>query len=506
MIKNRTIYVSNNASVQVGSFESNLDKWDLLISGTLFNGNNLTADYFIGDGSLLTNVPAGSTNILTSADSYKQLILTNTFLQYWDGVRNRLDISTVHTKFYSPDGSYTLLDNNQYVYNDGTRNRLEINSNGFMGVSPNGAETIILSNDGLLYNMVEIATVNDINPNWDTAYGWGNHDGLYSLLNHKEDSLYSPDGLKNLTLDNTNFIYNDGTWNRFGITEITTILVSPDGTENLQISNNGVLYNDIEVATINNLHNESRIVSPDTLNNLTVNNSGAYLNGYFTFGDDLIYNRDNLYLIFNSPGKNHNLVVGNDAVTVDGWQIFTAANTLSQISDVTDTMSDGDILVWNATSEEWENSTIAAAEPYDNMPGTVIASVTWNANTVSSGEATGGYRTNHLRAFRLAPGIWSIENMGTNPLIPGDSADWVTNSLRGGISNPFFIAELTINAFGQPAVGHPVTMEISATSTGTSPNTGNLGSVILKIKDKDGVVSDPTLADAYATVKFTYIE
>ena len=49
-------------------------------------------------------------------------------------------------------------------------------------------------------------------------------------------------------------------------------------------------------------------------------------------------------------------------------------------------------------------------------------------------------------------------------------------------------------------------MEISATSTGTSPNTGNLGSIILKIKDKDGVVSDPTLADAYATVKFTYIE
>lgn len=135
----------------------------------------------------------------------------------------------------------------------------------------------------------------------------------------------------------------------------------------------------------------------------------------------------------------------------------------------------------------------------------VAASVSWNANTTSAGEATLAYRTNHLRAFRLAPGIWSIENMGTNPLMPEDSADWVVNSIGGGVGNPFFLVEMNIIAFGQPSVGHPVSMTISATALTTSPNTGNLGSMIVKIKDKDGVLADPTLGDAYATVKFTYI-
>ncbi len=141
----------------------------------------------------------------------------------------------------------------------------------------------------------------------------------------------------------------------------------------------------------------------------------------------------------------------------------------------------------------------------DNVPATVVASVSWNANTTAAGEATLLYRTNHLSAFRLAPGIWSIENMGTNPLIPGDSADWVANSIGGSVDDPFFLVEMNIIAFGQPATGHPVTMTISAASLTASANTGNLGSMIIKIKDKDGVLGDPTLADAYATVKLTYI-
>lgn len=135
----------------------------------------------------------------------------------------------------------------------------------------------------------------------------------------------------------------------------------------------------------------------------------------------------------------------------------------------------------------------------------LVASVSWNANTTTAGEATLAYRTNNIQAFRLAPGIWSIENSGTHPLIPGDSADWVTNSIGGGIGDPFFLAEMNIVAYGQPATGHPVTMTISATSLSAPPNTGNLGSMIVKIKDKDGVLADPILGDAYATVQFTHL-
>lgn len=141
----------------------------------------------------------------------------------------------------------------------------------------------------------------------------------------------------------------------------------------------------------------------------------------------------------------------------------------------------------------------------DNALGILVASVSWNANTTAAGEATLSYKTNHLRAFRLAAGIWSIENTGTHPLMPGDSAGWVTNSIGGGVADPFFLAEMNIIAFGQPAVGHPVSMVISATALTASPNTGNLGSMIVKIKDKDGVLGDPTSGDSYATVNLTYV-
>ncbi len=471
-----------------------LSKVNLLVNGTT------TANYFIGDGSLLTNLSSSSSNMLISNDGYKQAILTNSFYQYWDGTRNRFDINAVHYKTFSPNGAYTLLDNNQYVYNDGVRNRLEINSNGFMGVSPNGAETLIIGNDGLLYNMVEIATVNDISPNWDTAYGWGDHINLYSLLLHGHEGISSPDGLKNLTLDNTNLIYEFGGNQRFIIDSVGAGLFSPSGDKTLLVTNDGVYANNELILTASDLP-VSTVVSDDGLSNITINNTGTYLNGYFNFGDELILYEDNLRVVIQSPQKNHNLVVGNDAVTVDGGQVFTASNTLSQISDVTATMSDGDILVWNATSELWENRTIVI----NNILGTVIASVSWNANTEVQGEATLAYRTNHLRAFRLTTGLWSIENMGTNPLFPGDSADWVINSVRGGVGDPFFLLETNIFALGQPTVARPTTMSLSSTSVGTSPNTGNLGSIIMKIRDGDGVVIDPLLSDAYATVKFTYI-
>ncbi len=172
----------------------------------------------------------------------------------------------------------------------------------------------------------------------------------------------------------------------------------------------------------------------------------------------------------------------------------------------------GDEVIWSSNQGGYMsnrnitgNYFIGDGSMLNNVAGTAVASVSWNANTVTSGEATLAYKTNHLRVFRLAPGIWSIENMGTNLLMTGDSTDWVINSIGDGTSDPFFLVETNIIALGQPATGHPVTMTISAFSLTTSPNTGKLGSIIVKIKDKDGVTSDPTLADAYATVKFTYI-
>lgn len=235
-----------------------------------------------------------------------------------------------------------------------------------------------------------------------------------------------------------------------------------------------------------------KIISPDTNSDLTITDTHLVYNDSFATPRLLI---EDTATVLTSPNwsqifyaDNNNIAMrylGTERVNVTG------PDTILKSPDSTN------IIKVNNTGAYYNDVAL--------NNGTVVSSVSWNANTTSSGEATTAYKKNHLSAYRLAPGIWSIENEGTNPLMPGDSAGWITNSIGNGTSDPFFLAEMNIIAFGQPSSGHPVTMTISGVSVATSPNTGNLGSMIIKIKDKDGVVSDPTLADAFATVKLTYI-
>ncbi len=338
------------------------------INQSTYLTHNLSANYFIGDGSLLTNIPSSSSNRLDSNDGYKTLLLTNNLLQYWDGTRDRADFSAVHTKFFSPDGAYTLLDNNRYVYNDGTRNREEINAFGRMSISPSGTKTLLLNNSGVFADGSKVATVNDISPNWDTAYGWGDHDGLYSLLNHKEDTLYSSNSLVNFTLTNTDGIFRYNGDIRFKIDANYVNLYSPNG-DNFNVGSD-IIFNGKRVLTTEDLP-VSSVVSNNGLSNISVNNSGTYITGNFTVGDEYILIDENIVL-FQSTQKNHNLIVGNDAVTVDGGQIFTASNTLSQISDVSPSLADGNILVWNATSSMWENRSLDRIISLDGLKNLTI--------------------------------------------------------------------------------------------------------------------------------------
>jgi hypothetical protein len=280
-------------------------------------------------------------------------------------------------------------------------------------------------------------------------------------------------------------------FHRLSISNTYSTLLSPDASHELRVDNTGAYYDGVEIGTGTGGASD-RIEAPDENSDLTILDDKLVYTDSFAAPRLLI---EDSVAILTSPNWSQQFKVTNtdikmtyvsvDRVDVNGTETVLRSPDQDQVIKVSD---DGAF--------------------YNGLPintGTVVSSVSWDANTTSSGEATKSYRTNHLRVFRLAPGIWSVENMGTNPLIPGDSADWVINSIGGGIGDPFFLVEMNIIALGQPSVGHPVTMVLSATSTSTSPNTGNLGSIIMKIKDKDGVLGDPTLAAAYATVKFTYI-
>ena len=161
-------------------------------------------------------------------------------------------------RIISADTTHTLIvDNVSLTYSDGIRNRVEINNTGNANISPNGTNSIIVQNTGSFYNGVEIATLNDLNANWDTAYGWGNHAGLYAALNHTHtdlDVLTSPDTLSSLTLTNTNLKYNFGVNDRLVIDATGSGIFSPNGNQNLLATNTGVTYNGVEVATVNDIY------------------------------------------------------------------------------------------------------------------------------------------------------------------------------------------------------------------------------------------------------------
>lgn len=311
--------------------------------------------------------------------------------------------------------------------------------------------------------------------------------------------IIGPNNNYKLSADTTHAYILGGGLHRLSISSTYSTLLSPDASKFLRVDDTGAFYNGNEVATIDQLGGGGdTLISPDTNSNVTITNTD------FRYTDSFAAPRIDIDATdswMSSPDMTHRFHAENDLIEMT---VLTAPRFKAVVAETTMLSPDGNQeLKVDDTGAYYNGTEIATVA--GGIAGTVVSSVSWNANTTAAGEATIAYRTNHLKAFRLAPGIWSIENTGTNPLMPGDSADWVTNSIGGGIGDPFFLAEMNIVAFGQPSVGHPVTMVISATSLAASPNTGNLGSMIVKIKDKDGVLGDPTLGESYATVKLTYI-
>jgi hypothetical protein len=339
-------------------------------------------------------------------------------------------------------------------------------------VSPDGLQRIRIDNTGAYYNDV--------------------------LIVASADKLTSPDTLQTVTTDDEGTKIEDDGTDRLIIAGSFSSMSSPDALTSIQVDNDGAVILDNGVIRYDQNATYSTIKSPNGSQTLSLDNNGAYHNG------KALRTSDDENELKSADGITK-LTLLNDSVALKGSNGITRL----YISDLHSMM-----LGFNGTHHikvtndgaYYDGAEIAKKTDIDNMAGTVVSSVSWNANTTASGEAALSYRKNHLKAFRLAPGIWSIENMGTNPLMPGDSADWITNSIGGGIGDPFFLVELNIIALGQPGVGQPVTVQLSATALTASPNTGNLGSMIVKIKDKDGVTADPTLAAAYATVKLTYIK
>ena len=75
------------------------DVSDLEVEGSIWSGRNITANYFIGDGSLLTGI---NSDRIISPDTLKNLTITNDTLIYNDGTIDRAVFNLVVSKIIPP--------------------------------------------------------------------------------------------------------------------------------------------------------------------------------------------------------------------------------------------------------------------------------------------------------------------------------------------------------------------------------------------------------------------
>ena len=274
---------------------------DKIISPDLNHDVTVTNEGAFYDG---VEIRTGVSNILSSSDGYKNLLITNNFLEYWDGTRARLNIRSAYTTIYSPDGT----------------NVIEVN------------------NTGLYYNSIEIAVIDDL---------------------HDSDKIVSPDTLKDLTISNVNLLYSDGNYARLYIDDTESRITSPDGQSLLQVKNGDFNFKDgtrdrIEAdgigttlrsttgAYISLLSNdflvsdsfrsriivsdaESRLTSPDGTNALIMSDASAYItsdlqvNGKTTITQDGEFLKHTTTVTDSMDGKGYMAWYKTDGTTRTAW-------------------------------------------------------------------------------------------------------------------------------------------------------------------------------------------
>jgi len=92
---------------------------------------------------------------------------------------------------------------------------LEIDGSLIVKASPNGqGDFLTIGNTGLIQKRTQLEITQDLNlptptdvANWNTSYSWGNHAGLYSLLNHTHNNLKTVNA--NLWNDINDILYGD---------------------------------------------------------------------------------------------------------------------------------------------------------------------------------------------------------------------------------------------------------------------------------------------------------
>lgn len=222
------------------------------LSSNAYRGDRGKTAY---DHSLLANGHAG----LLSPDTLKTLAVSDSNLSYHNGSVQTLLFDSTGSKILSPAGTYYIraTDSGVQVF-DATRARIVVGAVDTVLDSPDGLHDLTINNSGAFYDGVEIGT------------GAGG----------SSDTLTSPDTLSTAVILNTAFTYTDAfAAPRIRADATTSILTSPNWAQMFSADNTKIEMKYLSTARVVADATTTTLKSPDGLQTITVDNTGAYFNG-----------------------------------------------------------------------------------------------------------------------------------------------------------------------------------------------------------------------------------
>ena len=271
IIHDRKIYICNVAGVQTGTWASNAAKWDILSSSVANNywekiGNDLRyryngVDRFFSSPDITRMLGgSGGGSVVVQTDSasmikaFSVLKMTNDTLTYNNGSGN--DKLTIDNSGISLDAS-TAITGASFTFNDSARDRIVSNATLFGAYSPDGLKSLTLNNTDLIM-------VSDVVRMRDAA----------SAPRFEFDS----GGTKLLSPDNNNFwilmdtetllhghfsVRDPAMVYRIAVDATGTGMTSPDGLKGINVNNTNTVISDGVRTRMHADAVETRLTGPD---------------------------------------------------------------------------------------------------------------------------------------------------------------------------------------------------------------------------------------------------
>jgi hypothetical protein len=246
------------------------------------------------------------------------------------------------------------------------------------------------------------------------------------------------------------------------------ILIEPNGTGDVQLNADTIRVGD---------HNSDVTISSYGTGNLTLNTHSGTNSGIIRINQG---NNGNIEITPNGTGKinldgllwpnadgtNGQVLTTNGTGTLSFSTVSGGSSTLDALTDVTiASVADGDVLVYNGTSSQWENTTVTGG--LDNVVEDTTPQLGGNLDV--NGQQIVSVSNGNISIQPNGTGQTIVKNIEYNENIfsLGTTSGTITpNVANGNVQTITLNGNLTFSAFTSPVAGQSLTLIINTNGTG----------------------------------------